>query len=325
MHRLYLRDKKKKDVCKIEHKLKNVCTLNITLLFIFSIAPCIGQTSATYDIRFISAWNATDHTSLPENAHWSKLVGATHKTANAFLQIGNLATTGIKNIAELGNKTVFNTEVTSKISSGEADQYINGPSLGTATGTILISDLVVSEEYPLLTIVSMVAPSPDWMIAVNGYNLLDAEGKWKTSVTLDMFVYDAGTDSGTDYASANSITDPFQPISIINGLPFNGIKTGTLTITLKTVSGVNDNPLFYMINLFPNPVSGGKITLGNLDGIIINKLEIINVSGTQIKSYNENLQGNTLALDTQNLSSGIYLLKLTTDKNNTVVRKFVIL
>jgi len=294
------------------------------LLFTYSITHIIGQTSATYDITFTSIWNATDHTSVPVNAHWSKLVGATHKTTNVFLQIDNLATTGIKNIAETGNNDVFNTEVTAEITKGEADQYIDGPNLDTAAGDILISNLVIKEEFPLLTLVSMIAPSPDWMIALNGYNLLDAVGNWKTLVNLDMFAYDAGTDSGTDYTSNNSITNPFQPISMINGSPFNGKKIGTLTITLKAVLDISDFSLFNNVNVYPNPVSNGKIIIRNLEGISINKVEIYNTSGLLIKSSDKKIYHNTLTLDTQNITSGIYILKLTIDKNKMIIRKFVI-
>ena len=298
--------------------------LLILLLFVLSIPPCLGQTSALYDITFASTWNSTDHGSLPGNAHWSKLVGATHKTSNAFLQIGEFATTGIKNIAETGNNTIFNTEVTMEISNGEADQYINGPNLGTATGDMFISDLEVTKAFPLLTLVSMIAPSPDWMIAINGYNLLDAVGNWKTSVTLDIFAYDSGTDSGTDYSSSNSSTDPFQSISMIIGSPFQGNKIGTLSITLKTVLGVIDFTNFHKVNVYPNPASDGKIVISNLKDVSHIKVEIINISGLQIKSMEENVHQNTLTLDIQDLTSGMYILKLTADDNNALVQKFVI-
>lgn len=295
----------------------------LILLSVFSTTLSLGQTSATYDITFTSIWNAVDHTSVPGGAHWSKLVGATHKTTNTFLQIGNLASTGIKNIAETGNNTVFNTEVSTEIINGEADKYIDGSNLGTATGNILISDLVVTKEFPLLTLVSMIAPSPDWIIAINSYNLLDTGGDWKTSVTIDMFAYDAGTDSGIDYSSSNIVTNSPETISMISGLPINGNKIGTLTITLKTLSIQNELP-FDQIIIFPNPVSDGKINIRNLENISLNKVEIFNVTGSKINSFNLIENNNTLNLDILYLPAGIYLLKLTDDGNNNLIIKFVI-
>ncbi|ARV05988.1 hypothetical protein BTO04_04405 [Polaribacter sp. SA4-10] len=295
----------------------------IILLSIFLRVQSFGQSSATYDITFTSIWNEADHTSVPSGSHWSKLVGATHKTTNTFLQIGDLASIGIKNIAETGNNTVFNTEVSTEITNGEADQYVNGSNLATATGNILISDLVVTEEFPLLTLVSMIAPSPDWIIAINSYNLLDTGGNFKTSVILDVFAYDAGTDSGTDYSSSNIVTDPFEVISMIGGFPINGNKMGTLTITLKTLSIINELP-FDQVKIFPNPVSDGNIHIKNLENSSLNKVEIFNVTGSKTKTFNQIENKNTLDLGIHFLPTGIYILKLTDDKNNNLVRKFVV-
>lgn len=302
----------------------NKMILLIVWLVIFSIKPCVSQSIANYDITFTSIWNAEDHNSVPPNAHWSKLVGVTHKTANTFLQIGNLATIGIKNIAETGSNDVFNGEVTTAIATGEADKYIDGPSLGSATGEILISNVEVNKDFPLLTLVSMIAPSPDWVIALNGYNLLDTEGKWKTSVNLDMFAYDAGTDSGTDYTSTNMVSNPFQFISMINGLPINGKKMGTLSITLVLATKVDNLSLINKISLYPNPVSNGKVTIGNLEEISLTKVDVYNSLGLLVKSIGKNLKQNTLIIDVQDLSPGIYLLKIATEQYKTITRKLVI-
>jgi len=292
------------------------------ILAVFTVASGSSQTSVTYDVTFTSIWNSTDHTSVPGNAHWSRLKGSTHNTANTFLQIGSLATTGIKNVAERGDNAVFKEEVLAEISNGGADQYINGPNLANATGNMLIADLVVTKEFPLLTLVSMIAPSPDWIIAVNGYSLLDAAGNWKTSETIDIFAYDAGTDSGTDYTSSNNITDPFQPISMINGSPIQGNKMGTLTISLKTALATKDFVLD-KIRVFPNPASDGKINM-NLEGVSLSKVEIFNTVGSQIKSMEEIGYHDDLIIDIQSLPSGLYILKLTTDKSKSFVKKFVV-
>ncbi len=302
----------------------NRIVLLIVWLVMFPITLCVGQSTVFYDIKFTSVWNTNDHTSVPGNAHWSKLVGATHKTAHVFLQVGNLATTGIKNIAETGNNDIFNDEVATAVSTGEADKYIDGPSLGSATGDILIPNMEVNKDFPLLTLVSMIAPSPDWVIALNGYNLLDAAGKWKTSVTLDMFAYDAGTDSGTDYTSTNMVTSPFQSISMINGLPINGNKMGTLSITLVSATKLDNLSGGNNISVYPNPVINGKVMVGNLENVSLTKVEIYNSLGLLVKSTGKNLTQNTLVIDVQDLSPGIYLMKIATEQYKTITRKLIV-
>ncbi len=296
------------------YRAKGKTAFAICLLSLLLVTPCMGQTTVKYDITFTSIWNANDHTTVPSGAHWSKLVGATHKTANAFLETGKLATTGIKNVAEFGSNSNFNSEVSAKITAGEADQYINGPSLGSATGDMLITDLVVAKDFPLVTLVSMIAPSPDWIINVNSHSLLDANGGWKTSEVIDVFAYDAGTDSGTDYTSSNSVTSPFQAISKITGTPINGNKMGTLTITLKTPLSVNAHRL-NQVKAYPNPVSNGKINLVNLEGISVSKLEIYNASGSRLKTMSEITHGDALAVDIPDVATGIYFIRLTDTKN----------
>lgn len=293
-------------------------------LVVLPITLCVGQSTAFYDIKFTSVWNTNDHTSVPGNAHWSKLVGTTHKTANVFLQVGNFSTTGIKNIAETGSNDAFNGEVATAISTGEADKYIDGPNLGSATGDILISNVEVHKDFPLLTLVSMIAPSPDWVIALNSYNLLDATGNWKTSDNLDMYAYDAGTDNGTDYTSPNSVTSPFQPISMINGLPINGNKMGTLSITLVTATKVDNLSGVNNISVYPNPVSNGKVTIGNLENVSLTKVEIYNSLGLLAKSTGKILTQNTLTIDVQDLSPGIYLMKIATEQYKTITRKLIV-
>ncbi|WP_430933326.1 spondin domain-containing protein [Saccharicrinis sp. 156] len=298
-------------------------TFFTVLLIVLSIAPVVGQSAATYDVTFTSVWNETHHTSVPGNAHWSKLVGATHKSANTFVGIGSVASPGLKGVAELGNNTVFNGEVNTAISSGEADQYIDGPNLESATGDMMISMLEVSEDFPLLTLVSMIAPSPDWFIALNSFNLLDAEGAWKESVTMDIFAYDAGTDSGTDYTSGDMVTNPFQNILMINGPPINGNKMGTITVTLLTSTEVVGTDVLENIRIFPNPVTHGKVSIsGGLKSF--KKVDIFDSLGSQVKSIVGNQQQSLWDLNVEGLSEGIYILRLTTNANKTVTRKLII-
>jgi hypothetical protein len=283
----------------------------------------MGQKTVKYNITFTSIWNANDHSTVPSSAHWSKLVGATHKTANTFLETGKLATTGIKNVAEIGSNSNFSTEVSAKITASEANQYINGPNLGSATEDMLIADLEVKKDFPLMTLVSMIAPSPDWIININSHSLLDANGDWKTSEVIYVFAYDAGTDSGSDYTSFDSATNPFQAISKITLSLINGNKMGTLTISLKTTLSVNAHTL-NQVKAYPNPVLNGKINLIHLEGIALSKLVIYNTAGSIVKSLSKITHDSTLTVDIPDEATGIYFMRLTDTKNKEIVRKFVV-
>jgi len=53
----------------------------------------------------------------------------------------------------------------------------------------------------------MVAPSPDWFVGVAGLLLIE-DGQWVESKTILLKVYDAGTDSGRGFTSADIDTVP---------------------------------------------------------------------------------------------------------------------
>ena len=102
-------------------QLKTMKKTTLSLfLSIFLALNAFTQSTATYDITFTSTWNAIDHGTLPSSAHWSDLVGANHNSNITFLEMGAMASPGIKDVAELGSNGVFNSEVQSEINSGNA-------------------------------------------------------------------------------------------------------------------------------------------------------------------------------------------------------------
>lgn len=80
-------------------------------------------------------------------------------------------------------------------------------------------EIKVTEEYPLVTLVTMIAPSPDWLVGVDSLNLYE-DGAFVNEKTVVLYGYDAGTDSGTTYSSPNDPTDPPVSIFKIEGYPF---------------------------------------------------------------------------------------------------------
>lgn len=294
--------------------------LSISLFSVCSYA----QSEATYSVTFTSNWTQTAHPhssgNLPGNAHWSKLVGATHNDQVVFVEMGGLATPGVEDIAELGSNTIFFTEVNSAIALNYANSVIDGDDLPTAEGQIIINDIITTEDFPLLTLLSMIAPSPDWMIAINSISLLDTNGDWIDEIILNLYPYDAGTDSGVDYTSTNMNTDPQNPISGKQGMtPFSNEIIGSITITLEgVILGVEDVTLNETV-LFPNPASKA-ITISSSNSL--QAIYIYNVLGTEVITLN-NIGSNSLLVELSNLPSGIYLVKVLDSFNNISVKRLV--
>jgi hypothetical protein len=281
-------------------------------VFTISCLNTFSQSVATYDVSLTTIWN-NDHTSVPDGAHWSSLVGATHNTIDKFLSLGTNATLGIKNVAESGNSVEFNNEVNAAISLNEANQLIDAGSIETAIGTFSINNLSVSENYPLITLISMVAPSPDWFIAINSLNLRSGNNSinngWKDTFTLDVFAYDAGTDDGTNYDSPNSANTPVG-IFMISGAPINGKKMGTITFTYNSSTlNLAQHNAIEQIKIYPNPTDG-NIKIANIQNANLISIEVYNILGSLIKQIPIEKSNNILGVNLSNLAKGMYLLKL---------------
>ncbi len=108
------------------------------------------------------------------------------------------------------------------------------PSGGTPTATV---DVTVTTAHPLVTLLTMVAPSPDWFVGVSGLSLLDAQGDWLALHAVDLFPYDAGTDEGTEFSLSNAATDPQGAITSIKETgKFSDEPIATLTFTRQSVT-----------------------------------------------------------------------------------------
>jgi spondin-1 len=58
----------------------------------------------------------------------------------------------------------------------------------------------------------MIYPSPDWFVGVSGLELCLANGSWVEQKILNLYPYDAGTDSGPTYISPDQPTIPKEAI-----------------------------------------------------------------------------------------------------------------
>lgn len=187
--------------------------------------------TATYRVVFDATWSATTHpTNFPSGAHFSPLIGAVHNNGATFWALGDTATRGIEIMAETGGTGTLNAEFRAAIPD-RALTVINRRGIGSP-GSAAIPGVVVREDFPLVTLVTMIAPSPDWFVGVAGLSLLMDDGRWADELQVVLYPLDAGTDSGTDYRSANRNTSPRQPVRSLTGVsPFSDAPIGTFTFT----------------------------------------------------------------------------------------------
>ncbi|WP_323788603.1 spondin domain-containing protein [Psychroserpens sp.] len=312
-------------------------TLSYKALLFFIIVLQTGvvfsQSTASYDITFSSVWEneivdpvfGNSTAPIPGNAHWSNLVGATHNSNYTLVEMGTLASTGVKNVAETGNNDALMAEVMNQIMPlGNADQWLQEPfspfdNISSAT----LSGVVVSSDFPLLSLVSMIAPSPDWMIAINSINLRDGS-TWKNEIIIPLFPYDAGTDSGANYTSANQPTLPNpEPISVlINQSPFNAKPIGTMTITLDQVLSVSNEELQTVL-MSPNP-SNGKIKITTSNANVLKEALVFDVLGKQVVGISNTSLDSSLNLDLTDLNKGIYLVRLELENGSLSTKRLVL-
>lgn len=190
---------------------------------------CDHALRATYQVTFDAAWSQQTHpTDFPGNPHFSPLIGGTHESGFAFWEVGSLATNGIESMAETGSTSSFSQEINSAITAGDAEFLLSGSGINSPGSTTMTFD--ITSDYPAVSLVSMIAPSPDWFIGVDGLELFEND-RWLDSVVIDLAAYDSGTDDGTQYTSSNANSNPAQPIFEILGYPFGGVPIGTYTFT----------------------------------------------------------------------------------------------
>jgi len=150
---------------------------------------------------------------FPGNPHFSPLIGGTHDATVAFWEEGELASLGIQRMAEWGSQSPLDEEVQAAIDSGAAEFILRDDAVPDSPGVAEL-DFTISESFSLVTLVTMIAPSPDWFVGVSGLELRPG-GEWVESLTVTLWPWDAGTDSGASYGSPDQPTDPHVPISAI--------------------------------------------------------------------------------------------------------------
>jgi len=171
--------------------------------------------TATYELTLTSNWSMANFpTNYPDNAHFSPLVGLTHSAdANIFAN-GEVSSPGVIVMAETGSKDLLKEEIAEIQNLGYSANLIDELGIGVNDKTITIT-FEASQDFPLLSVVSMVAPSPDWFIGIDRL-LLFKNNQWIDDETVQLVVYDAGSDNGELFKSDNMKTTLSEVITLLS-------------------------------------------------------------------------------------------------------------
>ena len=196
-----------------------------------SALPAAPQ-AITYEVTFQGNWTtASTPGGVVAGGHFTTLIGGVHGSGVTFWRAGERASPGVEGVAEEGFTGTFRSEVArSPHTRSVIRQGVAGGGTGSATFTI-----DVTRTHPLVTLLSMIGPSPDWFVGVSGVSLLDGADEWRESHVVDLFPYDAGTEEGDDFSLANPDTSPQGVITRIAGTgPFSNVRMARLTFTRLT-------------------------------------------------------------------------------------------
>ena len=212
--------------------MTNKLPVIFALLLILLQATLANAQSVTYQVTFEGKWTtAVTPGGLPSGAHFSPLIGAVHNNQVTFWSSGGTASAGIESMAEIGGTSALRREIASAGPNAHVTLQKTVSSGGTGSATI---EFTATPAHPLVTLVTMVAPSPDWFVGISGLSLREGDN-WLAAKTVNLYPYDAGTENGTQFSLSNPSTSPQGVITSIRGTgKFTNEPIATVSFTLLT-------------------------------------------------------------------------------------------
>lgn len=214
-----------------------VLLLVVVLLVGFWPTPVCAQAGTIrYNFTVNNTWSPETHPNgYPQGSgpHFSLLGVINHDDQVSFWQPGTLASPAIKQMAETGDLIKLQADAQASLNAGHVNYHFVGPP--TAAPSTLAPMLInVSDQHPLLSVVSMLGPTPDWFIGVDDLDLRES-GIWRNKVVVDLFVYDGGTRSAEAFALGGPLSHPQEPVHLLdNTLMPGSVSVGSFTFEIFT-------------------------------------------------------------------------------------------
>lgn len=186
----------------------------------------IPYSEASYKILITMNWN-TPAFGVPDGAHVTGLTGMVHSRDTFLWMPGALATNGLEDIAETGNSAKMNAQLDAILLKNKALSKFTIPA-PPVTGSVE-TNLVFNTNFPDISFASMIAPSPDWFMGIYNFSLF-ADKAWIRDITVNLLVYDAGTEEGHVFGYDNPETTPQQNIGLLTAANAGVLANGNASI-----------------------------------------------------------------------------------------------
>ncbi len=135
----------------------------------------------------------------------------------------------------LGNPSVLAKEIYRQRRYGNVKSHIQGVSPVQTPGSTTLMDIHVDEDRSLVSVITMVFPSPDWFLGISNVDMCNPmTGEWREEYNRDLLPYDSGTDDGTSFESVNSPSDPRKNIFLIGNEDETNFKSDSKIRRLGT-------------------------------------------------------------------------------------------
>ena len=186
----------------------------------------IPYSEASYKVIITLNWMGPAF-GVPAGAHVTTVTGMVHNKDTFLWMPGKPATPGLEDVAEIGNNTKMNAELDPIIAKNKAFSKF-AITLPAVTGTVETS-LTLNTNYSYISFASMIAPSPDWFMGIHDYNLLNGN-TWINDITINVVVYDAGTEDGDVFGYNNPATVPQQNVALLTPANASVLANGNASI-----------------------------------------------------------------------------------------------
>ncbi|CAF0985774.1 unnamed protein product [Didymodactylos carnosus] len=149
-------------------------------------------------------------------SHFSTLIGAVHNNNYTLFELDGYASKGLHELALYGitdtlEQELINESFSSVLRNIVLAKGLNANELQSSSNT----SFTVSPKHHKLSVISKFAPSPDWFAGINSFDLCLSNCTWIDFYSEDLYLYDAGVDSGRTYTSEKLPTVPQEKIHSI--------------------------------------------------------------------------------------------------------------